>query len=67
MITYYSVTTRTSEGCIFGGSGIGNRNESPEETGKQAAEQFMNGISAGNSCVDEHLQDQVYTSQIVCL
>ena len=55
-----SIYTRTSEGCVLGGSAIGNGNTRPEETGRVAAEDFLNSASRNDrTCVDEYLQDQV--------
>ncbi len=60
---YNRITTRTTSGCVFGGSGVGNRKQSPDNTGQLAAEEFLEGIS-DNNCVDNYLQDQV--SMCVC-
>lgn len=52
------MVAETSTGCILGGSALGKREERPEETGKRAAEELLNGIKEG-SCVDKHTQDQL--------
>jgi RNA 3'-terminal phosphate cyclase (ATP) len=48
----------TSTGCILGGSALGKRSESPEDTGKRAAKELAKAIEDG-ACVDEHVQDQI--------
>lgn len=52
------VVAETSTGCIFGGSALGKRGETPEHTGYKAAEEILKPISEG-ACVDEHCQDQL--------
>lgn len=48
----------TSTGCFLGGSALGKRNESPEETGKRAGEELHKMIEEGG-CVDKYIQDQL--------
>jgi RNA 3'-terminal phosphate cyclase (ATP) len=48
----------TSTGCMISGSAVTNKKETPEEVGKNAAENFIRNIKHGG-CVDEFLQDQL--------
>ncbi|RZC42207.1 RNA 3'-terminal phosphate cyclase [Asbolus verrucosus] len=52
------LVAETSTGCILGGSALGKRNESAEETGKRAAQELAKAIEEG-ACVDGHTQDQL--------
>lgn len=49
---------RTSKDCIFGGSGLGSKQQTAIPPGVDAANQLLAPILA-DSCVDEHLQDQM--------
>ncbi|KAH6918813.1 RTC domain-containing 1 [Coprinopsis sp. MPI-PUGE-AT-0042] len=44
--------------CWIGGSAVGEKKISPEDVGKEAAEQLLKGLEGGG-CVDEWLQDQI--------
>ncbi|KAJ8675686.1 hypothetical protein QAD02_011472 [Eretmocerus hayati] len=48
----------TDRECIFGGSGLGSGRPGPIPPGKEAAQQLLDPILT-DSCVDEHLQDQM--------
>lgn len=51
----------TSSGCVLGGSGLDSnrQQESKSDLAVEAAEQILNPFFSG-SCVDDHMQDQVY-------
>lgn len=53
-----SLVAETSTGCILGGSALGKRNESAEQTGSRAAEDLLVAIKEG-ACVDKYTQDQL--------
>ena len=53
-----NVICTTTTDCIFGGSGLGSRQRAPIPPGVEAANQLLNPILT-DSCVDEHLQDQM--------
>lgn len=48
----------TSSGCVFGGSGLGNKRDEQTAPGVQAANEVLDTILS-KSCVDEHAQDQL--------
>ncbi|KAF8510221.1 RNA 3'-terminal phosphate cyclase [Hysterangium stoloniferum] len=48
----------TTEGCIIGGSAIGEKGTDATKTGKEAAKELVSNLAHGG-CVDEYLQDQV--------
>ncbi|XP_018333116.1 RNA 3'-terminal phosphate cyclase [Agrilus planipennis] len=52
------IIAETSTGCILGGSALGKRNETLEQTGTNAAEELLTSIQEG-ACVDKHCQDQI--------
>jgi RNA 3'-terminal phosphate cyclase (ATP) len=52
------LVAETSTGCRLGGSALGSRQESPKESGIQAAKQLCETLEDGG-CVDEYLQDQL--------
>ncbi|XP_058789367.1 RNA 3'-terminal phosphate cyclase-like [Phymastichus coffea] len=49
---------KTTTNCIFGGSGLGSKRPGPVPPGIEAANQVIAPILI-DSCVDEHLQDQM--------
>lgn len=53
----------TSTGCVLGGSGLGSGRREETPPGDVAAIEILKPLLAG-ACVDEHIQDQVSTSQI---
>ncbi|EFA07135.2 RNA 3'-terminal phosphate cyclase [Tribolium castaneum] len=52
------LVAETDTGCVLGGSALGKRGESAEETGKRAAVELVKSIEEG-ACVDGHSQDQI--------
>ncbi|CAG8623461.1 8797_t:CDS:10 [Ambispora gerdemannii] len=48
----------TSTGCILAGSGVFDRDLSPEQLGENAAKELVSNLNQGG-CVDEFLQDQL--------
>ncbi|KAL4065444.1 RNA 3'-terminal phosphate cyclase domain-containing protein [Scleroderma citrinum] len=48
----------TDAGCWIGGSAVSEKGKSPEQVGKEAAEELLRNLEYGG-CVDEYLQDQV--------
>jgi RNA 3'-terminal phosphate cyclase len=49
---------KSSTGCIYGASVIGNRKISPHQQGQQAAQELVD-INHEMVCVDSYAQDQV--------
>lgn len=49
---------KTSTGCIFGGSSLGNAHIKPEELASLAVQDLLNQLAHGG-CTDEHIQDQL--------
>jgi RNA 3'-terminal phosphate cyclase (ATP) len=45
----------TEDGCIYGGTSIGQKGRDTAKVGKEAAHELMKGLLAGG-CVDEYLQ-----------
>ncbi len=56
---FIRLTAYSASGCVFGGSGIGDRTTPPEETGRLAALELLTSVTNNRTCVDEYLQDQV--------
>ena len=52
------ITAYTTTGCIFAGSGVGERGKSSETIAHQAVESLTRDLEYGG-CVDEYLQDQL--------
>ncbi|CAJ1966512.1 unnamed protein product [Cylindrotheca closterium] len=52
------IVAQTDTGCRLAGSALGSRKESPQQTGRMAAEELCSTLRDGG-CVDEHLQDQL--------
>ncbi|EFN53149.1 hypothetical protein CHLNCDRAFT_136921 [Chlorella variabilis] len=52
------VTARSSAGCVFGASGLGERGVPAEAIGQRAAEELMDALASG-ACTDQWLQDQL--------
>ncbi|KZT44174.1 RNA 3'-terminal phosphate cyclase [Sistotremastrum suecicum HHB10207 ss-3] len=48
----------TENGCILGGSALGQKGKTPEAVGSEAADELVRNLSHGG-CVDEYLQDQI--------
>lgn len=53
-----NLVCKTTKDCFFGGSGLGSRRPGPVPPGIEAADQVVAPILM-DSCVDEHLQDQM--------
>jgi len=51
------VVLKTSTGCVHGGDGVGSPKRDPDTLGRQAAKMALE--SAGVTCVDTHMQDQI--------
>jgi RNA 3'-terminal phosphate cyclase (ATP) len=49
---------KTSTGCIFGGSCLGNAKMAPKRLATLAVQDLLNQLAHGG-CTDEHLQDQL--------
>ncbi|CAG9860681.1 unnamed protein product [Phyllotreta striolata] len=52
------LVAETDSQCFLGGSALGRKGESAEETGKKAAQELLKSIEDG-ACVDQHCQDQL--------
>lgn len=52
------VCCETDKRCLIGGSGLGNKQEQPKQTGVKAVQEVIDSILVG-ACVDEHVQDQL--------
>ncbi|KAL4459062.1 hypothetical protein ABPG75_013927 [Micractinium tetrahymenae] len=52
------LTARSSTGCVFGTSGLGERGVPAEAIGERAAGELMDVLASG-ACADEWLQDQL--------
>jgi len=52
------IVASTDAGCRLAGSGLGSKNESPQQTGRLAAQELCSTL-ADKGCVDEYLQDQL--------
>ncbi|KIM58697.1 hypothetical protein SCLCIDRAFT_1218385 [Scleroderma citrinum Foug A] len=48
----------TEAGCLIGGSAVSEKATTPEQIGKEAAEDLLRNLNYGG-CVDEYLQDQI--------
>ncbi|XP_015601252.1 RNA 3'-terminal phosphate cyclase isoform X2 [Cephus cinctus] len=53
-----NLVCQTSEGCTFGGSGLGSNRREDDPPGVVAGKQILEPILKG-ACVDEHSQDQI--------
>jgi RNA 3'-terminal phosphate cyclase (ATP) len=56
------IVAKTSSGCLLGGSAVGTPRVLLPETAQRAAVEILDAIGRdgiGNSCVDEHMQDQL--------
>lgn len=54
----FSLVAETSTGCILGSSSLGKREVSPNEGGRNTAQQLVDTLKSG-SCLDLHSQDQM--------
>ncbi|XP_028407655.1 RNA 3'-terminal phosphate cyclase-like [Dendronephthya gigantea] len=52
------IVAETSTGCRLAGSSVGRKGVSAEQVATNAVEELKDGLE-NNSCVDQHLQDQV--------
>jgi RNA 3'-terminal phosphate cyclase (ATP) len=52
------VVAKTSTGCIFGGSALGEIGKKAETVGEEAANELIRNIQLGG-CLDEYAQDQI--------
>jgi len=52
------IVAKTSTGCVLGGGALGSPRETTEETGRKAAQDFLEAIECGG-CVDKYVQDQM--------
>nr|XP_022904611.1 RNA 3'-terminal phosphate cyclase-like [Onthophagus taurus] len=52
------LVAETNSGCVLGGSALGKRGETSEQTGLKAAEELRTALKNG-ACLDIHSQDQV--------
>jgi len=55
---WIQIIAESNTGCIFGATGIGDRDTKAEVTGKTAANELIEDILAGG-CFDRYLQDQL--------
>lgn len=58
LLAFFRIVAETSTGCFLGGSALGKKNESAEDTGRKAAEELGKAIEE-ECCLDSHSQDQV--------
>lgn len=54
----FSVGAETTTGCRLAASALGKRGVPAEDVGREATESLLTDLSF-QSCVDQHLQDQV--------
>lgn len=53
--SYFSLGCTTSSGCTLGGSALGSRKETCQQSGKRAAQEILDAVSA-KACVDQYVQ-----------
>ena len=56
----FRIAVETTTGCLLGASALGKRGVTSYDVAKQAADNLLTDLSY-QSCVDQHLQDQVET------
>lgn len=55
LVFYISLGCQTTSGCSLGGSALGSRKETCLESGKRAAQEIIEAVSA-KACVDQYIQ-----------